>query len=167
MKALQQFAKYEISLKLILKDRRGRMLLLKIPERSSMAGFYDLPGGRIDEHEKKVSLRAIIRRETREELGKGVRYRMREAPVAIGQHWHYSRRLRRERFAIIIFFEAKYLGGKVQLSHEHLDHRWVAVNRKNSRKYFICGILAGMENYLTKKFVLDPSRHHKILGRHH
>ncbi|MFA4835032.1 MAG: NUDIX domain-containing protein [Dehalococcoidia bacterium] len=162
MRALQQFAKYEISLKLILKDRQGKMLLLQIPAHSTMAGFYDLPGGRIDEREKKVSLRTIIKREIQEELGRSVRYRMEETPIAIGQHWHYSKRLRREKFAIIIFFEAKYLGGKVRLSHEHLDYCWVAVHRKNCRKYFVCGILAGMENYLTKKFVSNPSSCHNI-----
>lgn len=136
------------------------MLLLRVPEGKTMTGYYDLPGGRIDEQEKKVSLRNIIMREIREELGKKVRLRVKEVPVAVGQHWHYSRRLRRERFAVLVFFEAHYLGGALTVSHEHEEYRWAKVNKGNCSRYFVCGLLSGMKNYLEQKFVGNPKSCH-------
>ena len=62
--------KYQVSLKVFLKDSQGRVLFLGNPiDEFGHADYCDLPGGRINVDEFKVSLMDILEREIREELG--------------------------------------------------------------------------------------------------
>jgi len=144
----RRIARFHVSLKLILRDTQGRMLLLKALENSSMKGFHDLPGGRITWEERDLPLVTIMTREIREELGTRVRFRMQQTtPVAVSLHEYYSKRYRRVRYALWVFFEARYLGGPVVISSEHTGYLWTRINKKNLRHYFTGGALAGMQNY--------------------
>ena len=67
---------FQISLKLILKNKKGEILALEMPENSLMAGYYDVPGGRINSDELKMPYEEIFRREVAEEIGKSVKYRL-------------------------------------------------------------------------------------------
>ena len=73
---------FQASLKLVLKNKKGEILALKLPKTSSMAGYYDLPGGRINAEEIKISPEKIIGRESLEEIGK-VKYSLKK-PVSVG-----------------------------------------------------------------------------------
>jgi len=79
MKKEREF--YHISLKLILKNDAGEILALKDKEGGTLAGLYDLPGGRIDTDEFKTPFPEIIQRETQEEIG-DVDIKLNPAPQA-------------------------------------------------------------------------------------
>ena len=66
---LKQRDFYHVSLKAILKNKAGEILILKARQQGTFSGFYDLPGGRIDEDEFSKSLLEILKREISEESG--------------------------------------------------------------------------------------------------
>ena len=136
---------FQVSLKVILKKPTGEVLVLRCPSESTMAGYYDFPGGRIDRAEIKTSLKKIIAREMREEIG-NVKYRLNEKPVAFARHF-YKRKNNIPRPVVWIFFEAEYRGGKVKISSEHDRFAWVRVRKNNLKHYFRKGALEGMRNY--------------------
>lgn len=143
---------YHVSLKLVLKNKLGEVLLLKEPDDNSMAGYYDLPGGRVTRGEINTSLRKIIKREIAEEIGSQVKYLLKEIPVATGRHVYYSKRSHRDQHLFWIVFETKYLGGKINVSFEHKEYAWIKITKRNYQKYFIRGPLDSMHNYLFHKF---------------
>ena len=146
-------ANFHVSLKLVFKDKDERILILKMPENSSMAGFYDLPGGRIKKEEKESPFLEIIKREIHEELGNKIIYKIFETPVAIGRHTYISKLTNKKQYIFWVLFEGRLDGGKIILSNEHEDYDWVNLNKKNYKKYFIKGPLEGMTNYLTHKLL--------------
>ena len=60
---------YQVSLKALIKNQEGKVLALKAVDTGSFAGFYDLPGGRIDMDEFHTAYIDILKREIAEELG--------------------------------------------------------------------------------------------------
>ncbi len=138
---------FQVSLKLILKNEKGEVLTLRMPKNSSMAGYYDVPGGRINSVELKRSYDEILKRETAEEIGKSVKYRLTRKLVSIGRQPYFSRRLQKKMYIIFIFLEALYLNGKIKISSEHIGYQWLKLNRKNVSKYFIKGLREGFKNY--------------------
>ena len=54
---------YQISLKLLLKNDVNEILALKAVDSGRFAGFYDLPGGRIDVDEFRTDFGEILARE--------------------------------------------------------------------------------------------------------
>jgi 8-oxo-dGTP pyrophosphatase MutT (NUDIX family) len=151
-------ASTEVSLKIILRNKKGEVLLLKNPDSSSLAGSFDLPGGRIHQAEMKAPLAKAFAREVREELGSKVKYDLKEVPVAIGRHWYDSRSKKERQYIFWLLFEGIYRGGEIKLSEEHEEYRWVKLTKANYRKYFVRGALEGMENYFFKKFSKDKMR---------
>lgn len=135
---------FQVSLKVILKNEKGEILILKVPDESSMAGFYDFPGGRIKEDEIEVPFEKIISREIAEELGENIEYEIKIKPVAVARHFSSSGHL------FWIFFEALYKDGEIKLSDEHRGYRWEKLNKENLDKFFIKGPLEGMKNYFNK-----------------
>lgn len=148
-----QNAVYHVSLKIVLKNKKGQILILKMPPKSSMAGYFDLPGGRIRELEWRRPFAQIIRREIREEVGREARYKLREVPVAISRHFYFSKKYNREQHLFWVFLEATYEGGKIRVSSEHYGYLWADINKRNLKKYFIRGPLEGMQNYFSQRFV--------------
>lgn len=146
-------ADFQISIKVIIKDKNNRTLLLKNPKYSTMAGFYDLPGGRIQENEKDFCFLKSIKRELREELGDKISYKIKEIPVAISRHHFISKSKNKKQYIFLVFFEAEYKGGEIIISDEHEDYAWVKLTKRNYKKYFVKGFLEGLTNYLTHKLV--------------
>ncbi|KKS65060.1 MAG: hypothetical protein UV40_C0029G0005 [Parcubacteria group bacterium GW2011_GWA1_42_7] len=144
-------AKFEVSLKFFIKNKKKEILLLEMPENSSMAGFYDFPGGRIRESEKDLQFSKIIRRELLEELGKKILCKIKDIPVAISRHTYISKITKQKQYILWIFFEAEFNGGEIALSDEHKNYVWVDLNKKNYKKYFVRGPLEGAAHYLIKK----------------
>jgi len=139
---------FQVSLKLILKNKEGEILLLKMPDTSkTMAGFYDLPGGRIKSEEAYDEFDGIIKREIEEELGKKAHYKITFKPVAIGRHNYFSQRYQHQIDMMCIFFETQYLGGELSISEEHGKYEWIKLDKNKLDKYFVRGLLEGMTNY--------------------
>ena len=138
---------YQVSLKLILKNKKGKVLVLKTLETGNFAGYHDLPGGRIDTDELSVPFEDILKREVREEVG-DIDFRMHLTPVAIAR----ASFIRREKDIRILylFFEANYIDGNVTISNEHADHLWIDLNTINPTTYFLSGIREGIEMYMKK-----------------
>ena len=145
-------ALFEVSLKFIIKDGTGKVLLLKMPTDGPMGNYYDLPGGRIRDHEKSEPFDNIISRELEEELGTKARISFNQVPVAAGRHTYPKPLSKVDKHIFWIFFEGKYLGGKIKISPEHEAYEWVALKKSNLRKYFVRGPWEGMYNYLYKTF---------------
>src|SRR3989339_686436 len=62
-------ANFNVSLKLILVNSKKQILGLKVPTTSYFAGFYDLPGGRINVNELHYDFVKTLKREIKEEIG--------------------------------------------------------------------------------------------------
>ena len=148
---MEENALFNVSLKIILKNPEGAVLLLKVPPTSAMAGYCDLPGGRIHSGEEKEALRNIITREIREEVG-DITYELNEIPVAVSRHFYISKKTQKEQNLFWILFEAKYLEGSIKLSDEHAEYQWIHLTTENVNQYFTKGALEGMWSYFNKKF---------------
>ncbi|MDO8499782.1 MAG: NUDIX hydrolase [bacterium] len=141
---------YQISLKVILKNDKDEVLILNGHPDGSFAGFYDLPGGRMDEEEFIIPFTQIIKRELREEVG-NIKISLNPKPVAIGRHFlsASTTSAKKDLHILYVFFEAKFVGGKIKISDEHDGFRWVNINKIKPIKFFKSGILEGMIMYLT------------------
>ena len=141
----------QISLKLLLKNKRGEILALKAVPHGSFAGFYDLPGGRIDVNEFKTNFADIISREVTEELG-AVKYKLKPKTVATGRHIipPFLTKTSKETHVLYLLFEADFLGGEIKTSNEHLGYTWLNLKKIEPAKYFTSGLLEGVKMYLNK-----------------
>lgn len=143
---------YHVSLKAILKNAQGKVLVLKADSQGTFAGFYDLPGGRIDEEEFLVPLPEILKREIAEEIGTA-EIEINETPVAVGRHCIKKEHANSEKdiHVLYVFYEAELKGGGVKISDEHESFEWVDLQAIELEKYFTSGMLEGIKMYLSKK----------------
>lgn len=142
---------YQISLKAIIKNKKGEVLVLGGLAGGSFEGFYDLPGGRIDKNEFTVPLAEIMSREIKEEVG-DIKFSLNETPVAVGRHLlkaHISYESE-DTHVLYLFFEAQYLEGEIKTSDEHTGFKWLNLEGVELEKYFKSGILEGIMIYLAK-----------------
>jgi len=140
---------YQISLKLILKNGKGEMLLMKAQNKDTYAGFYDLPGGRINVDEFEVPLPDILRREVREEIG-NVQYDLNLRPVAVARHLIPASISvhKRDVHVLYLLYEGLYKSGEVIISREHTGLLWVDPQKVQLERYLKSGNLEGMLMYL-------------------
>ncbi|MFA6896700.1 MAG: NUDIX hydrolase [Patescibacteria group bacterium] len=139
---------FNISLKLILENEQGEILGLKCVNEGILAGFYDFPGGRINSDELQTPHKEIIAREMQEEVGGEVKYEVDFRPVSTGKYIYYSETLGRDNCIFMIFFKAKYHGGKIRISEEHSGYKWLDLKSESASKYFTGGFLEGVERFL-------------------
>jgi 8-oxo-dGTP pyrophosphatase MutT (NUDIX family) len=137
---------FEVSLKTIIKNKDGKILVLK--ERSNPI-TYDFPGGRIQKGEESLPLNEVLYREIIEEVGP-IKFELSKKPAAVGRH-SYTGDDGSTIHLIWIFFEAKFLDGKVVVSTEHTSFDWVDLNIIKLEEYFSRGSLDGMKNYLNRQ----------------
>jgi len=140
---------YQVSLKVILKNKEGEALILNGHPKGSCAYFYDLPGGRIDKDEFTVPLTEITRREVIEEIG-NVEMTIDPKPVALGRHFVPASMASEntDLRILCVFFEAAFIGGDIVVSKEHDGFRWVNLAEIELEKFFVSGILEGIRMYL-------------------
>lgn len=141
---------YHVSLKVIMRNEAGEVLGLKAVNVGDMLGFYDLPGGRIDQSEFATPLEDILRREIAEEAG-DISYTLSMKPVAYGRHKISSKPGREEQRIFYVFFEAQYTGGTITISDEHAASAWIDISRVRLADFFTSGILEGMEFYVKNR----------------
>ena len=142
---------YQISLKVFLKNKAGEILILKSNKDGSYAGFYEVPGGRIDADEFSVSFEKIVKRELEEEIG-SIDYKLNPKPAAISRYLLPAKfnRSKKDIHVLYIFFEAQYKNGDIKISDEHEDHLWLNLSNQPLGKFFNSGILDGIKMYLGK-----------------
>ncbi len=140
---------YQVSLKVLLKNSNGEVLVLNGLNSGNYAGYCDLPGGRIDEDEFDTDLIKILSREISEEVG-DIEFNLNKKPVAVFRH-HIPVEVSVTGQAINvlhIMFEAQYLGGEIVISHEHTGYQWLDLNKVELSDYFVFGLLDGIKSYL-------------------
>ncbi len=144
--------KYLVSLKLILRNADGHVLGLKGVQKGTFAGFYDLPGGRIDVSEFMTSFEEVLRREAVEEIGAVKFTLISSRPVAIGRHIikaeHTSSKVK-DVPVLYVFFEGVCSGSpEITVSGEHEGYAWIDLEHGQLADYFTSGILEGVQMYL-------------------
>lgn len=142
-------ANFQVSLKLILVNDKKQILGLKVSNVSYFAGFYDLPGGRIDVDEVSFDFVKILKRELKEEIG-NLKIEIMEKPITAVKYLVPGKftASKKDKPLLYIFFVAKYISGKINLSWEHEGYEWLDVNQKNVSKYFFKNYLGGVQQYL-------------------
>ncbi len=140
---------YQVSLKLVLRNAKGEVLFLEAQNRDTYAGYYDFPGGRINEDEFTVPLPEIVRREVREEIG-DVEYELNPKPVAVGRHLIPAdiSKHKRDVHVLYLLYEGVYQGGDITISHEHQGYKWLDPRAIDLTKYLKSGNLEVMQMYL-------------------
>ena len=143
---------YQISLKLLIKNKNNEVLLLKVGGHNTSAynGYYDFPGGRIDESEFKTDLPKIIQREVEEEVGNEIKYQLLSTtPVGYGRHEDFSHRFNKDVRYFYLLFESEVVSGDVKISDEHVDYIWMPYDeiKNNLEKLFVSGLLECAKMY--------------------
>ncbi len=143
---------FQVSLKVFLRNTKGEFLLLKARPQDTYGGFYDLPGGRIDVHERATPFPEIVQRELHEEIG-AIQYTLQPRPVALGRHTILAKYTSAgvDTQVFYVFFEAQYKGGDIQVSDEHVAYAWVDLAQEAPEKYLLSGNLEGVKTYLAKE----------------
>jgi len=139
---------YQISLKMLLRNSKGEILILKALDNGTYASYYDLPGGRINADEFNIPFTEILEREVKEEIG-DIELKLRGKPVALGRHLILASMtsLKKDIHVLYVFFEAEYLNGGIKISEEHVNYEWLDLNKIELSDYFISGILEGVQFY--------------------
>ena len=132
-------AKSYIAFKVILKNQAGEILALEARADGLMHGYYDLPGGRTDEHEVGKDISEIITREITEELG-DIEYKLDSRPITIVS-WMWPE----NRPITFIYYLADFISGEIQISDEHLSYKWIEYSEQNIDKYFTSWHLKAMK----------------------
>jgi 8-oxo-dGTP pyrophosphatase MutT (NUDIX family) len=140
--------RYQVSLKAIIRRDDGRVLALNGRIGGLFEGYYDLPGGRIEETEFAIPFPEIIRREVREEVGSELQFTLSDAPVAVGRH-----QARDGQRVLYVFFDAIVDNPDVtmQVSAEHVGSAWLDLSAQPLEKLFVSGILEGMKQWYTAR----------------
>ena len=103
---------------IIMQDRKALVL-----KRSSSSKFspnlWDLPGGKV---EPKENLKEAVVREAKEETGLEVKPKNNYFYI----HYYPDNSTRENAEMAIYAFETELIGGKVKLSQEHSDFKWVS-----------------------------------------
>jgi ADP-ribose pyrophosphatase YjhB (NUDIX family) len=114
--SLYNFAYFQVAAKAIV--QKGDDILLLV----TSDGYYDFPGGRMDESEIDLSLHDVLSRELREELGDDFKFDV--GQVAFVAKRRYDKDNKDHRI-LATFFEVTYKRGTIKLSDEHAKSRWV------------------------------------------
>jgi len=142
---------FNVSLKLVLENEEGEILGMKCQNEGYLAGYYDLPGGRINPDELQAPFEQIIDREVTEEVGSDVKYEIEPRPISISKQPFFSQTLGRDNCMFMVFFKAKYLSGEIEISEEHIGYKWLDLKKEPAEKYFTGGFLDGIKGYLGSK----------------
>ncbi len=140
---------FHVSQKLFIINGKRELLILK----SANNPFYDVPGGRLDKDEFNSPLLDSLRREIREELGRGVSLTIQKGVVALARDCLWNKvlgRLDYERHVFLLFYEAQYQGGEIMLSDEHESYKWVKIATFNPVNMFKPGTEQAIREYLAK-----------------
>jgi 8-oxo-dGTP diphosphatase len=104
-----------MAVKAVIYDQAGRCLALRRePQSHHFPGQWDLPGGKVDAGE---GFDRALRREVKEETG--LRVDLRSVIGAWQRKWP-------KIVSVLLVVTARKQAGRVQLSAEHTEYRWIA-----------------------------------------
>lgn len=129
---------FQITLKVFLVSG-DKFLILKDAEKQ----VGDLPGGRFGPGEIYLPWKDSISREMAEELGKNVRYDLSRDPIFLFPH----RIVNGGHEALGIAYQARYLGGEIQISDEHDFMQWVDIDSYNPSPMFSDHMLEAVRRF--------------------
>lgn len=146
-------AKYNVSLKCILRNKNWEVLILKTLEDSSFFAKYDFPWWRIDENEFNVNHIDILKREILEETWlKDVE--IKNEVVSIWRHKVLAserKTVKEDNYLIYLFFEWVLKNNEdVIISDEHQSYMWVDLNNIVLEDYFCSWYLDAAKMYLNR-----------------
>jgi ADP-ribose pyrophosphatase YjhB (NUDIX family) len=110
-------AYFQVAAKAIVK--KGDEILLLFTN----DGYFDFPGGRMDESEVELSLHEVLSRELAEELGTNFKFEIKNIAFVAKRKYHKQNKMSR---IIAVFFEVNFLDGEIVLSDEHLSSKWIS-----------------------------------------
>ena len=125
---------FHVGLKAFIADA-GKLLILQDAD-----GSWELPGGRTEKAEIHKDLKEVLKREVTEELGKEIKY-------TIDSMFHAWIRKpdRHENIAdiykttdlciFLVGFHCVYKEGRISLSKEHKDFRWIIKDDVDSLQF--------------------------------
>ena len=145
---MKKVAKYNISLKIFLKNNLWEVLILKTPENSSFHWKYDFPGWRIDENEFETPYLDILKREIIEEIW-DIEVKIKNKIVAISRHYS-PKEHNDDEFLFYNFWEWDILGKEIKISKEHTSMKWVRLEEIDLEEYFESWMLEAVKMYLIK-----------------
>lgn len=135
-------ANFNIGIKAIMQNSEGKILALKAHDNGPMAGYNDMPGGRIDEDEVGTSFLEILKREIKEELGE-IQHEIQPRPAAaVSCSWPNGQAM------TFIYYLVDYHGGELMISDEHLAHEWITPSLEEIDKYFTSYHNAALKQYI-------------------
>jgi 8-oxo-dGTP pyrophosphatase MutT (NUDIX family) len=150
--SIKQRDVYQVSLKALILNEHNEVLALNAVPTGSFAGYFDLPGGRIDVKEFTTPLKDILLREIREELG-DIEVELSDAPVAVGRHLISSESDKgngHEIHLLYLFFEGRYKSGAIVTTADHAGFRWLNLSKHTLPNIFKSGLLEGVLMYAKK-----------------
>jgi len=144
-----KIANYQISLKCFLKNSKWETLILKTPDNSSFNWMYDFVWWRIDEDEFNIDYIDILKREIFEETWLKD-FTINNKVVAISRHKALKKYTTSWNDEIIqyIFFEWIINSYNIFLSKEHIDYKWVNLEKIKLEDYFCSWYLDAAKMYL-------------------
>lgn len=135
-------ALFSISQKAILKDKKGRILMME----KSGKGHWDLPGGKLDEGEDMLE---GITREIQEETSLD---KVTIGPIIYAGRRSFEEDGKPERVMIFYACESDQKFDKIKLSDEHTEWRMMTSDDvKNEKKYEINPIVRAALTQAFKK----------------
>jgi 8-oxo-dGTP diphosphatase len=118
--------------------RNSKVLVIKRSLAVAKGGFWDIPGGRLEWGE---DLASGLAREVLEETG--LRLKKVIAPISLSTFTN-SAKPDNQIIRIIYFCTAS---GKIKLSHEHTEFRWVNIDEYKKLTFLDSEYLALLKNY--------------------
>lgn len=138
-------ANFNVGVKAILQNQEGKILALGAHDNGPMAGFNDMPGGRIDDTEVGTDFIEILKREITEELG-NISYEINPTPVVtLSWLWPNGQPM------VFIYYLVKFQSGDLMISEEHTSSNWITPNKEEIDKYFTSYHNAALKQYLKIK----------------
>jgi ADP-ribose pyrophosphatase YjhB (NUDIX family) len=139
---------YFVAVKIFLVDDQDRFLITK----DIFNDGWDIPGGRLKDTDFETPLESIVERKIREELGDKIQYKLGDVLI----HMRHERdevfpsgeKSKRRIFAL--GYQAKYLGGEIQLGKHHEKYEWVPIDTFIPENYFTGGWLKGVKDFQAK-----------------
>lgn len=152
---IQQVINFRVGQKVVVFDSDNKILFLRRSNKCTRAGGWDFPGGGLENEEPDEG----IRREAREEAGIEIREVI---PVTSISHESKDPGIR----ILLIGYVAKLKSGKIKLSWEHDDYRWLTAEEavkvdlpKGHRKFLKAAIEFSKANLVPISF----ARHSNVL----
>ena len=135
----------------IIVSPERKVLITQEPTWFDGGGKWELPGGKLDEGEEKISLEKILLREIQEELG-NIDVRVGKVVNIMRRPWNKPDSL--SDMVFLAVFECLYQTGEIVLSEENNHYRWVEEKDIDSYE-FIDGHKKVLTNFFKERNLLE------------